>query len=82
MSGSTNNEIGFVTSALGLQPVESLEIIEDADEIEEDEIDNINLNEVNPSGNLPSSRGKKTNDKNFSSNAPYCAEPVVPMTGL
>ena len=41
MSSTTNNAINFVTSALGLQPVESLEIIEDAEEIDEDELDNI-----------------------------------------
>ena len=35
--------ISFVTSALGQQVHESLEIIEDADEIEEEELDNINL---------------------------------------
>lgn len=38
-----NNAISFVTSALGLLAQESLEIIEDADEVEEDELDHINL---------------------------------------
>lgn len=36
----------FVTSALGLLAQESLEIIEDADEVEEDELDNINIGVV------------------------------------
>lgn len=35
--------MSFVTSALGLLAQESLEIIEDADEVEEDELDNINI---------------------------------------
>lgn len=42
-SHNPNNAINFVTSALGLLAQESLEIIEDADEVEEDELDNINL---------------------------------------
>lgn len=43
-SGSNvNHAISFVTSALGLLAQESLEIIEDADEVEEDELDQINL---------------------------------------
>ena len=42
-SHSNSNAISFVTSALGLLAQESLEIIEDADEVEEDELDNINL---------------------------------------
>ena len=35
--------MSFVASALGPQIHESLEIIEDADEIEEEELDNINV---------------------------------------
>lgn len=35
--------MNFVTSALGPQINESLEIIEDADEIEEEELENINV---------------------------------------
>ena len=42
-SHNVNNAISFVTSALGLLVQESLEIIEDADEVEEDELDHINL---------------------------------------
>ena len=42
-SYNVNNAISFVTSALGLLAHESLEIIEDADEVEEDELDHINL---------------------------------------
>ncbi len=40
--------MSFVTSALGLLAQESLEIIEDADEVEEDELDQINLCEQSP----------------------------------
>ena len=40
---NVSNAISFVTSALGLLAHESLEIIEDADEVEEDELDHINL---------------------------------------
>lgn len=43
-----SSAISFVTSALGLLAQESLEIIEDADEIEEDELDHINLCEQSP----------------------------------
>ena len=40
---NTKGAISFVASALGPQIHESLEIIEDADEIEEEELDNINV---------------------------------------
>lgn len=47
-SRNAGNTISFVTSALGLLAQESLEIIEDADEVEEDELDQINLYDHSP----------------------------------
>ena len=44
---NAKSAISFVTSALGQQVHESLEIIEDADEVEEEELDNINI-DANP----------------------------------
>ena len=40
--------MSFVTSTIGQQVHESLEIIEDADEVEEEELDNINLEPCPP----------------------------------
>lgn len=45
---NAGNTVSFVTSALGLLAQESLEIIEDADEVEEDELDQINLYDHSP----------------------------------
>ena len=62
-SYNTNNAISFVTSALGLLAQESLEIIEDADEVEEDELDNINLCEQQSPNMTPVA---ELEDNNFS----------------
>lgn len=52
-----------MTSALGLLAQESLEIIEDADEVEEDELDHINLCEQQSPNQTPIA---ELEDNNFS----------------